>query len=110
MAIIRDGDWKLFDYDFQSGRSVWMLEDGNKTVFRTDYPVHKMIEENKLAVKGSASGWKGDYHRIASVPLNLLYDENTGLEKAIQNGDDKHLSRWLNDSDNRAWRTKEGRV
>lgn len=110
MAIIRDGDWKLFDHDFQTGRSVWMMEDGNKTVFRTDYPVHKMIEQNAQARSVAAAGWNGDYHRIASIPLNLLHDESVGLEKALQNGDQKRISRWLNDSDNRKWRTKEGRV
>lgn len=108
--IVRDGAWRLFDYDFPTGRSTWVTEEGDKTIFRVDYPVHKLLEENAQARNGPQSGWAGDYHRIGSVPLNLLHDENTGLEKALQNGDEKHLSRWLNDSDNRAWRTKEGRV
>ena len=42
--------------------------------------------------------------------MQLLYDENVGLNTAIQQGDKGYLSRWLNDSDNRAWRTKDGRV
>lgn len=107
---IRDGDWQLHEYDPVTGRTVWMLFDGEKTVFRIDTPVAATIEENTVARNAAPAGWKGDYHRIASVPMQLLYDDNLGLNKAIQQGDDKYLSRWLNDADNSAWRTKEGQV
>lgn len=107
---IRDGDWTLIEWDPMTGRTVWSLFDGEKTVIRTDTPVARSIEENLIDRNAAASGWKGDYHRIASVPMQLLYDENTGLNKAVLDGDDKFVSRWLNDGDNRAWRTKEGRV
>lgn len=108
--IIRDGDWRLFDHDFQTGRSVWVMEDGNKTHWRIDYPVERLVEANTVARNDAGKGWKGDYHRIASIPQNVLYDENLGLIKAHEQGDDAYLSRWLNSSDNRAWRTKEGTV
>lgn len=107
---VRDGDWSLMSWDAATGRTVWQMFDGEKTVFRVDTPVAATIEDNLIARNAAASGWKGDYHRIASVPMQLLYDENLGLNKAIQQGDDRHLSRWLNDGDNRAWRTKDGRV
>lgn len=107
---IRDGEWTLHDYDPVTGRSVWVLFDGGKTVFRVDTPVQATIDDNSLARNEAQSGWKGDWHRVASVPMQLLYDENLGLNKSIQQGDDKYLSRWLNDADNRAWRTKDGKV
>lgn len=107
---IRDGEWTLHDYDPVTGRSVWALFDGEKTVFRIDTPVQATIDDNTHARNGASTGWRGDWHRVASVPMQLLYDENVGLNKAIQQGDDKYLSRWLNDGDNRAWRVKDGRV
>lgn len=107
---IRDGDWELMSWDAATGRTVWSMFDGEKTVIRTDTPVAATIEQNTLARNATPDGWKGDYHRIASVPMQLLYDDNLGLNKAIQNGDDAYLNRWLNDGDNAAWRTKEGRV
>jgi hypothetical protein len=107
---IRDGDWQLHGFDPATGRCVWQMFDGQKTVFRIDTPVQATIDENTAARNAAPDGWKGDYHRIASVPMQLLYDENLGLNKAIQQGDDKYLSRWLNSSDNRAWRTKNGSV
>lgn len=108
--MIRDGDFTLIEWDARTGRTVWSFFDGEKTIIRTDYPVAQTIQENAEARNAASDGWKGDYHRIASVPLNLLYDDNLGLNKAVQQGDDKYLSRWLNSSDNRAFRTKDGTV
>jgi hypothetical protein len=107
---IKDGDWELFEYDYQTGRSVWVMFDGAMTHFRTDYPVTATIAENEAVRNAASRAWKGDYHRVASVPLNVLHDENIGLLKAHEQGDDAYVSRWLNSSDNRAWRTKDGRL
>lgn len=105
---IRDGDWTLIDYDYASGRSVWSIFDGEKTIIRTDYPVAQAIEQNTLFRNAAPSDWKGEWHRIASVPLNLAHEG--GLVEAMNQHDDKFISRFLNDGDNRAWRTKEGNV
>jgi hypothetical protein len=105
---IKDGDWTLVDHDFHLKRTVWAREnpDGS-TTYRTDYAVDDTLEAN-LAMRNSAEkGWKGDWHKIASIPLNVYYDQ---LAEAARQDDGKFLSRWLNDSDNRAWRTKDGRV
>jgi len=109
---ITDGDWELFDYEPASGRSVWMMEDKmtGAVTFRTDYPVTALINANEQARNEAGKAWGGDWHRVASIPLNVLYDEKTGLDKAFTEGDKAFTSKWLNDSDNRAWRTKEGRV
>lgn len=105
---IKDGDWTLFDYDMQTGRQVWELRnpDGSVT-HRTDYPVQATVDINKAQRNMGRKDWTGDYHQIASIPLNVFYDQ---LAQASREGDDKFVSRWLNDSDNRAWRTREGRV
>lgn len=107
---IRDGDWELVDWDPVTRRTVWKMYDGEKVVIRTDTPVAATIEQNTAARNAAPEGWKGDYHRIASVPMQLLYDDNVGLNKAVQQGDDGFIRRWLNDGDNAAWRTKEGTV
>jgi len=105
---IKDGDWSLFDYDVQSGRQVWALHnDDGSTTFRTDYPVQPTIDINTAQRNLSQDNWKGDYHHIASVPLNLYHEQ---LAPASMQGDEKYLSNWLNNSDNSAWRTKSGSV
>lgn len=105
---IKDGDWTLFDYDYRTGRSVWSYFDGQKTVFRTDYPVDNLISKNEAVRTSAEKAWKGDWHHVASVPLNVFHD--SGLAEAQQQGDDKFAARFLNDSDNRAWRTREGNL
>lgn len=105
---IRDGDYTLVDYDYASGRSVWSLFDGEKTVYRIDYPVAQTLEQNAIARSSTPSGWKGDWHRVASIPLNMVHD--SGLSEAISGKDDKFVSKLLNDSDYRGFRTKEGVV
>lgn len=109
MTIRDENGFELVDFDHASGRSVWMYFDGEKTVYRTDYPVSNLIDVNAEQRSIARSDWQGDYHQIASIPLNILFDEKTGLGKAQQEGD-AYFSKWLNDSDNRAWRCKEGRV
>lgn len=105
---IRDGEWTLFDHDFKLKRTVWMRRnpDGTTTM-RTDYSVDDTIEANTAMRNAASSGWSGDWHKVASVPLNIYHDK---LAEAVKQDDMKFVSRFLNDSDNRAWRSKEGRV
>ena len=106
--IIRDGAWTLFDYDFKTKRAVWHMFDGEKDVFRTDYHVDDVIDANQTARNIASSGWAGDWHQVASIPLNVAFD--SGLTEAHKQGDTAFVNRFLNNSDNRAWRTKDGRV
>ena len=103
----RDGNWELVDYDHATGRSVWHWFDGERLHQRTDYPVDQIIQDNKAARNDLAGKNWGDGQRIASIPLNILFDQ---LDEAHAQGDEKYLSRWLNDGDNAAFRTFEGRV
>lgn len=104
--MIRDGDWTLYSHDFALGRTVWHLFDGEKDVFRIDYNVEGLVNQNAEIRNISEKAWKGDWHRVASIPLNVAHD--SGLIQAHSEGDDKFVKRFLNSSDNRAWRTKEG--
>tara|TARA_R110000764_G_scaffold35137_2_gene78441 strand:- start:74 stop:400 length:327 start_codon:yes stop_codon:yes gene_type:complete len=108
MAVIRDGDWHLYDHDPKLGRTVWSLHnpDGSIT-FRTDYAVQPTIDINTAQRNMAQEGWKGDYHHVASIPLNVFHDQ---LSAASMQNDQKYLSKWLNDSSNQAWRTKTGNV
>jgi len=113
MARIRDGVWELFDWDPYTGRTVWHYFDGQTDHFRVDYPVDSLLKQNEIERNESERGWKGDWHKVASVPAPLFFgmgESGDGLLKALKNGDDKWVRRWLNDSDNRAWRTKEGQL
>ena len=111
MARFYDGNWGLFDYDFETGRSVWRLvqEDGSE-VFRIDYPVENIVKANaEHFADGMGQRW-GDGQRVASIPLNVFHDETLGLDQAHLDGDEAYLRRWLNDSDNRDFRAFPGNL
>lgn len=72
------------------------------TVQQTD----DIVDANKRAHNGAASGWRGDMHRVASIPM-LKYLE---LQRAGILDDEAAFRRWLNDPENKYFRTKGGRV
>jgi hypothetical protein len=104
---ITDGNWELMDHDFKTGRTVWAYFDGQATHYRTDYPVDNILKDNQTARQEMAGSNWGGGKRVASIPLNTYYAE---LAEAENNGDQKFISKWLNDGDNAAFRTFEGKV
>jgi len=105
---IYDGAWKLFDHDPATGRTIWMLVDGDKTHFRIDMPVGAILDANHDAEMETMGKRFGDYNRIASIPTPLFYQN--GLSQAVKQKDDGWLKRWLNDGDHKKFRTSRGSV
>lgn len=53
-----------------------------------------------------ASRWKGDFHHVASIPMSIYAEwVQTGMIH-----DQAAIKRWLDDPDNRVFRTKPGRL
>jgi hypothetical protein len=110
----KDGDWELVNWNPETGVQTWVknevLPNGIiEQTFRYDTPVN----EANLAVNHEQSmlagkGWKGDYHHVASLPGGWGFHGYIG--EAIQADDNKAIAKWLNDPDNRAFRTKEGTI
>lgn len=106
--LVRDGDWTLYSSDIKRGKHTWRRNNVDGTVtFRTDTAVDPIVDQNTAQRNVADNGWKGDWHQIASIPKAVLWDQ---LMEASLQGDDKYISKWLNDSDNLAWRTKTGVV
>jgi len=108
MPIQDANGFTLVDYDPQTGRSTWSYFDGEKDIYRIDYPVEQTIKENAEARASAGSHWKGEYHHVASIPLNIVH--GSGLAEAVTQQDKKFIKGFMNDPENRAWRTKEGKV
>lgn len=106
--VVMDGNWRLFDYDPVTGRSVWVTFDGEMTVFRTDTPVDNIIRANADERQAVGKCSKGEWNHVASIPMAILHD--SGFHEAVIQDDERFIKRFLNDSDKRAWRTTEGRV
>ena len=105
---IWDGAWKLMEHDPLTGRSVWMTVQDDQYVFRVDMPLDDIFTANNDAVIETNGRRFGDYNRVASVPHHLIYQN--GLNDAVEQQDSRWLSRWLNDSDNKKFRTSRGSV
>ena len=111
---ISDGQWELIDWEPETGRTTWHYFDGQYHHYRIDTPIDEVLRENARARNDAQTGWKGDWHRVASIPSAILFGAADGfrhIAEAFENNDWKYLRRkMLNDADFRAFRTKEGDV
>ena len=80
------------------------IEDSYLIVNEQD--VEPVVERNKAIQQHETSGWKGDWHLVGSIPAVVMED----LHRKGILYDRKAMTKWLNDSDNRAFRTKVGHL
>ncbi len=99
--------WQLHERDNETGRSVWINRDGDDLHWKITYNSEDIVDSNRVAFNDSIGKKWGAGQIVASIPLNLYYEQ---LAEAQDQGDDKFVSAWLNDSDNQAFRTFRGRV
>ena len=70
--------------------------------------VDNAAEDNKATFKqfDERADWKGDMHKVASIPMSIFYD----LKRKGILDDPVAMKKWLNDPDNRVFRTRPGQV
>lgn len=100
---------RLFDYNPTLGitRYFHYNEATGQSTITTHQDVGKIAEEatRKRNMHTSLDRW-GDGAVIASVPLSIYHQwVREGKER-----DDAFLRRWLNDPDNKVFRTRPGKV
>lgn len=110
MKIVDNDGFELVQYDPSSQKSVWKKNDGAEDIYRIDQPVTQLIEQNTAVRNEVGRAPMGDWVKVASLPANVVWNENLGLVDAFSAKDDKYISKFLNDSENRAWRTTEHKV
>ena len=82
-------------------------------VVETNQDVTDIIEKNKKEYNNSSTKWGNDVfdNKIASIPLTVVDDLNKqGIMRGFHVLDQKKFFAWLNDPDNRFFRTKQGRI
>ena len=96
-------------FEYMPGRRTDMYEhnDGRVT-FDTVQDVEPILEYNKMMMNEYGDkltpGKRGTWHKVASVPVNVWEQWLLDTDNAIQK-DKKLLSKYLNDPDNRFFRT-----
>lgn len=86
---------RLFHYD----------DDTDQVTIQTVQEVGDIVECNRAEFDAytSLDRW-GDLKRVASIPISLYFQ----LKQRGIADDDKAMKRWLNDPDNRFFRTRPG--
>ena len=98
---------RIFDTDPLTGITrYWHVKDNGEYVIETVQELD-VDESNKRARNSTDKRTKwGDMSRVASIPLSVFYD----LKRQGIVDDQKAFKKWLNDPDNRVFRTREGTV
>lgn len=93
--------------DRRTGKLVLFhaLPDGTFAI-ESRMDVEPILEANKVRAAAARSDWKGDIHHVAS--LDMMVWQQLRSEGRMQ--EQKDFAKWLNDPDNRKWRSKPGRV
>ena len=91
------------DFTYEAGET---LAD-DSFVISTSQDVSKIIEANKRSANAvdKRDKW-GEFSKVASIPLSIYYD----LKKQGIIDDEQRFKRWLNDGDNKLFRTRGGTI
>ena len=97
---------RLFDRDPQLGiTKYWQVKDNGEYVVETVQDVTGIAEYNKRSYNNTDKKWN-DLNKVASIPLSVYYD----LKRKGIADDPVALKKWMNDSDNQVFRTRQGRL
>ncbi len=96
--------------DPDTGVSTWIKPDGDGMIVQTRQDVSAILDANMAERNMARPGWKGDYHRVASIPSVLAYEPGNPLFEAMQAQDTKFVKKVLNDGDFSKLRTKDGNL
>ena len=101
---------KVFDINPITGvKKMWHYDaDKDEAIIETIVDASSVVEDNKAEFNhfDERASWKGDLHKVATIPMSLYYE----LKKQGITDDPKRMKAWLNDPDNRFFRTRPGTV
>jgi hypothetical protein len=91
------------------------VENGDELVIVKSQNISAILEMNKreYAAQDERKTWGDDAfsNKVASIPLAVFSDlEKLGITRGFAVIDKKRFHAWLNDPDNRAFRTRAGRI
>ncbi len=98
---------RLMDIDPEYGTKTYFYYDHDNDTFsiNTEQTVDANLDVNKRFYNDAPTRW-GDGQMVASIPISLYWD----LWKKGTAKDQVAFKKWLNDPDNRFFRTRPGTV
>jgi len=95
---------RIFSHDPQNGiTKYWHVKENGEYVIETVQDVTAIADANKRQYNDTPNKYR-DVNKVASIPLPIYYE----LKRKGIVDDPKALARWLNDADNRVFRTRAG--
>jgi len=95
---------RLFGHDPLTGvTEYWHVTDKGEYVIEKTQDVTSIVEANKRQYNEAPQKY-GDMNKVASIPLSVYYE----LKRQGIADDPKAFRKWLNDSNNQAFRTRLG--
>ncbi len=105
---------RLLDHDSLTGITEFYHFDPHTGgyVIETQQDIEHVIELNKAVVNDNDTGWKGEWHHVAHIPLSILMKlaEAQIMTTGGEILDEKRYRAWLNAPENSHFRVKRGRV
>ena len=98
---------KILSHDPGTGITTWFHGDDMTGDFALEkrFDVEPILEANKDAYNNAPQRF-GELSRVACIPIVIYYD----LIRKGHAKDDEYMLNWLNDPDNRFFRTRPGRL
>jgi hypothetical protein len=98
---------RLISDDAMTGIKTFMTYDADtdEAVISKEQDMTGIIEQNKREFNEAPERW-GEWTKVGSIPLSIYYE----LERKGIIGDQKAMAKWLNDPDNRHFRTRSGTI
>ena len=95
---------RIFSHDSQNGITKYShVKENGEYVIETVQDVTAIADANKRQYNDTPSKYR-DVNKVASIPLPIYYE----LKRKGIADDPKALAKWLNDADNRVFRTRAG--
>ena len=99
------GDWRLLSHNPVSGEYTWYQDLGESYATAVTVDPDEMLAANNQQQVDNLNRPFGDVAQVARMPMHLWQKH---IAPAVQQDDQKHIKRFLNDIDNRKFRTKLG--
>jgi hypothetical protein len=91
---------RIFHYDVE--------KDDGSFIIETIQQIDELANANQYIRSEASTDWKGEFVRVASIPMNVLEDmKRKGVDPYTE---PERFAKWLDDSENQVFRTKAGRL
>ena len=100
---------RLFDSNLITKTTRYFHDNGDGTyTIESQADVEDIITDAKIRDNHFRpnANWKGEMHMDARIPTSIVFE----LKRTGQLFDQRAMKRWLNNPDNRMFRTRPGRV